>query len=166
MTCGDSLRGSSRKAVIPRKNSQHSRENAASCGESAVFYRAAGDPGRQNSQHHRRSAASCRDSAVFYRSAGAPGWAGAAGVRQEPPGTLSGPRRGSFSQKCSRPPQNQGNKAIFRRRARSDLMKRGLDRGRETISSGGLAEYHDVSRAYRQAPRVRCVNYYINCTVG
>ena len=45
-------------------------------------------------------------------------------------------------------------------------MRRGLDRGRETILSGRTAKYHDVSHIYRQAPRVRAANYYINCKVG
>ena len=45
-------------------------------------------------------------------------------------------------------------------------MRRGLDRGRETIFSGRPAKYHDVSRIYRQAPRIRAANYYINCKVG
>ena len=45
-------------------------------------------------------------------------------------------------------------------------MRRGLDRGRDTIFSGRLAKDHDVSHIYRQAPRVRAANYYINCKVG
>ena len=122
MVRGCPLQASSGHSVISRKNSERSRESAASCGESTVFSRSVCDPGRQNSRHYRRSAASCRESDAFYRSAGDPGWAGAAGVRRGPPGTLSGPRRGSFSQKCSRPLQNQGNKATLQRRARSDFM--------------------------------------------
>ena len=45
-------------------------------------------------------------------------------------------------------------------------MRRGLDRGRETIFSGRPAKYHDVSHIYPQAPRIRAANYYINCKVG
>ena len=129
----------SRNRVIFPRNSRHYRESGVPFRESDVFYRAAGDQGPSNSQHYRESAPSWRESDVFSRSAGSPPWGGARGGRRGLPGPLSGPRRGSFSLKRSRPPQSQGNSGISQRRARSGFTKRSLDHERETIFDGRLA---------------------------
>ena len=96
MGFGDLWRTLSCEVVIFRRNSQQDRESGVPFHGSGVFYRAAGDPGSPNSQHYRESGVPVRESAVFYRAAGDPVWAGAPGGRQGPPGTPSGPRRGSF----------------------------------------------------------------------
>ena len=163
---GDFGQGSSRNRVIFHRNSRHYRESGVPFRESAVFYRAAGDRCPPNSQPYLESAASWRESDVFFRSAGSPPWVGAPGGRRGPPGPLSGPRRGSFSLKRSRPRQNQGNNAISQRRARSAFAKRSLGHGRETMFAGRLAKYYEFPRAHRPGVRVRVVNYYVNCKVG
>ena len=163
---GGAGRASSRNRVIFHRNSRHYRESGVPFRESDVFYRAVGDQCPSNSQHYRESATSWRESDVFSRSAGSPPWVGAPGGRRGPPGPLSGPRRGSFSLKRSRPLQNQGNSAISQRRARSEFTKRSLDHGRETMFEGRLAKYYEFPRAHRPGVRVRVVNYYVNCKVG
>ena len=96
MTPGGLWRTLSCAIALFRRNSQHYRESGVPFRESDVFYRAARDPGSPNSQHYRESGVPVRESAVFSRAAGDPVWAGAPGGRQGPPGTPSGPRRGSF----------------------------------------------------------------------
>ena len=163
MAPGDSGRALSRNRVIFRRNSRHYRESGVPFRESDMFYPAAGDPCRRNSQHYRRGGASWRESDVFSRSDGNPVWVGAPGGRRGAPGHLSVPRRGSFSLKRSRPFHNQGNSAIFQRRARSAFTKRSLDHERETMFAGRLAKYYEFPRAHRPGVRVRVVNYYANC---
>ena len=159
-------RASSRNRVIFHRNSRHYRESGVPFRESDVFYRAVGDQGPSNSQHYQGSVPSWRESGVFSRSAGSPPWVGAPGGRRGSPGHLSVPRRGSFSLKRSRPPQNQGNSAISQRRARYEFTKRSLDHERETMFGGRLAKYYEFPRAHRPGVRVRVVNYSANCKVG
>ena len=166
MTSGDPGRALSRNRCIFHRSSRHYRESGVPFRESDVFYRAVGDRCPSNSQHYRESGTSWHESDVFSRSAGSPPWVGAPGGRRGPPGHLSGPRRGSFSLKRSRPLHKQGNSALFQWRARSDFPKRSLDHERETMFAGRLAKNYEFPRARRPGVRVREVNYYVNCKVG
>ena len=63
---------------------------------------------------------------------------GRPGVDRGRPGRFRGPPEDHFWNKWTRSLQNQSNKAIFERRVKFDLMKRGLDRARETSFFGAL----------------------------